>query len=144
MVTERQTKATGYVHLTLVCGAEGSVQIQRHKNTVMMCCLDLQIKLAHKIVDIGGRQGRGWTPDLLVVERAAVLVVPSLAQLARKTAELAAGEEGGRDRRREALSPDPQRKKPWDAAGCLLPRRDAVVATIGQRTRFSSPGRFVL
>jgi DNA invertase Pin-like site-specific DNA recombinase len=41
------------------------------------------------IVDIGGRAGRGRAFDLLVMERADVLVVPSLAQLSRKSGELA-------------------------------------------------------
>jgi DNA invertase Pin-like site-specific DNA recombinase len=41
------------------------------------------------VVDIGGREGRGRAFDLLVAERASVLVVPSLSQLARKAAELA-------------------------------------------------------
>ena len=51
-------------------------------------CLDSGLRLTHMIIDIGGRAGRGRALDLLVMERAAVLVVPSLAQLARRSAEL--------------------------------------------------------
>ena len=89
MVPKRQTKAVGYVRVATVCGAQSEEQLQRHKNTIIARCLDSRIELTHMIVDIGGRQGRGRALDLLVMERAAVLVVPSLAQLARKTAELA-------------------------------------------------------
>ena len=89
MASERQTKAVWHVHLATVCGVDGSAQIQRHKDTIIAYCCDSRISLTHMIVDIGGRQGRGRALDLLVMERAAVLVVPSLAQLARKTAELA-------------------------------------------------------
>ena len=35
MASERQTKAVGYVDLAMVCGAEGSAQIQRHKDTII-------------------------------------------------------------------------------------------------------------
>lgn len=89
MAPERQTKAVGYVHLATVDGAQNADHIQRHKDTVIACCRDSRILLTHMIIDIGGRQGRGRAFDLLVMERASVLVVPSLAQLARSCAELA-------------------------------------------------------
>jgi hypothetical protein len=41
------------------------------------------------IVDIATREGRGRAFDLLVMERASVLIVPCLAQLTRKSGELA-------------------------------------------------------
>ena len=89
MAPERQTKAVGYVHLATVGGAQSTEHIQRHKDTIIAHCRDSRILLTHMIVDIGGRQGRGRAFDLLVMERASVLIVPSLAQLARSCAELA-------------------------------------------------------
>ena len=88
MVPERQTKAVGYVHLATVGGAQSTEHIQRHKDTIIAHRRDSRILLTHMIVDIGdGRAGRAFDP--LVMERASVLIVPSLAQLARSCAELA-------------------------------------------------------
>ncbi len=88
MAPERQTKAVGYVHLATVDGAHSADHIQRHKDTVIACCRDSRILLTHMIIDIGGRQGRGRALDLLIMERASLLIVPSLAQLARSCAKL--------------------------------------------------------
>ncbi len=89
MAPERQAKAVGYVLLETAGGAQGAEHIQRHNGTVIAHFRDSRILLTHMIIDIGGRQGRGRAFDLLVMERASVLVVPSLAQLARSCAELA-------------------------------------------------------
>ena len=88
MSTERLQQAVGYVRVATAEEIGTGAQIERHKHTVISYCLDSGLRLTHMIIDIGGRAGRGRALDLLVMERAAVLVVPSLAQLARRSAEL--------------------------------------------------------
>ena len=89
MTTERKTNAVGYVRVASSGGTGGRSEIERRKDILIAHCLDSQIALTHMIVDIGGREGRGRALDLLVMERASLLIVPSLAQLARSCAELA-------------------------------------------------------
>ena len=89
MSTERQQQAVGYVRVATGEEIGTGAQVERHKHTTTRYCLDSGLKLAHMIIDIGGRAGRGRTLDPLVMERAAMLVVPRLAQLARRSQELA-------------------------------------------------------
>ena len=89
MEAERKTTAVGYVRVASSEGMGSRSEIERHKDIIIAHCLDSQIALTHMIVDIGGREGRGRALDLLVMERASLLIVPSLAQLARSCAELA-------------------------------------------------------
>jgi DNA invertase Pin-like site-specific DNA recombinase len=89
MGIERLTLAVGYVRVAMVDEGRGGAQVQRHKDTVLNYCRHSCIKLSHMMIDIGGRQERGRALDLLMMERAAVLVVPSLSQLTRNTGELA-------------------------------------------------------
>jgi DNA invertase Pin-like site-specific DNA recombinase len=89
MGSERQTKAVGYVHVATLDEWGTGAQIQRHKDTIFEYCSRSRIRLSHMMIDIGRREGRGWALDRLVAGKAAVLVVPSLSQLTRKTGELA-------------------------------------------------------
>jgi DNA invertase Pin-like site-specific DNA recombinase len=89
MATEWKTKAVGYVCAASSEGTGSRSEIGRHGDIIIAHCRDSQIALTHMIIDIGGRQGRGRAFDLLVMERASLLIVPSLAQLARSCAELA-------------------------------------------------------
>jgi len=90
MSTQRQRLAVGYVRVASVGGVGNGRQIERHKHTIIAHCRDSRLNLAHMIIDIGGRPGRGRALDLLVGEHASVLVVASLAQLTRQPSELAA------------------------------------------------------
>lgn len=47
--------------------------------TIISHCRDSMIVLTHMVFDIGGQEWRGWVFDLLVAERAAVLVENALA-----------------------------------------------------------------
>ena len=89
MFTKGQTKAVGYVHVVSTDGAGRRSEIERHKDIVIAHCLNSRIALTHMIIDIGGRQGRGRALDLLVADRASVLVVPGLAHLSGASDELA-------------------------------------------------------
>ena len=89
MFTKGKTKAVGYVYVMSTDEAGRRSEIERHKDIVIAHCLNSRIALTHMIIDIGGRQGRGRALDLLVADRASVLVVPCLAQLSRQSGELA-------------------------------------------------------
>ena len=90
MSTEQQQAAVGYVRVATGKASGARAQIERHKDTIINICRDSRLRLTHMIIDIGGRTGRGRALDLLVMERASVLVVPSMAQLSRRSGELAA------------------------------------------------------
>ena len=89
MEVKRKTAAVGYVYVVSTEMAGSRSEIERHKDIVIAQCADSRIALTHMIIDIGGRQGRGRALDLLVAERAGVLVVPGLAHLSGASDELA-------------------------------------------------------
>lgn len=62
------------------------MNIEPRKHTIIIHFLHSELKIAHRTIALGGRVGRAL--DLLVMERAAELVVPSLAQPARRSAAL--------------------------------------------------------
>ena len=89
MEVKRKTAAVGYVYVVSTEMAGSRSEIERHKDIVIAHCLNSRIALTHMIIDIGGRQGRGRALDLLVADRASVLVVPGLAHLSGASDELA-------------------------------------------------------
>lgn len=84
MATGGKSTTLRHVRVASLEGAGSRSEIERHKDIIIAHCRDSQIAFTHMLIDRRGgrgRQGRGRTSDLLVMERASRLIVPSLAQL---------------------------------------------------------------